>query len=425
MTGKKMAETSPESRAEMISFVQLRLFESVGRLCSLRRTSEECNLSQPAVTQALAKLEQHVGFALLHRRASGSYLNESGAIFHRRVSNFVRSVERALVELGVPGGEAAAPIFARRLSRAKIRNLLAIVSCVSVQRAAERLGLSQASLQRAAHDLERNLQCQLFHRTSDGLMVTHAGAQFGRTLHLAMQEVEWGIAEIEAALGRFQSRISIGALPSGGSVLLSSVLEEFVSAYPQVEVRIINENAAAMMKTLRDGAVDFVIGLAQQSVPPDLAVELLARTPYAIAVRRGHELLHKSRITAEDLLKYDWVIGLNGSCRRACFEGLFAKIGRPRAQIISSTLGVTRLLLERSDRLTLMTNFELQHETSKLAALPFGPLEPVGSMGVTMRANWNRTALHDHFIDLLRRRMTQFSKPTVQPQAKAITPAAA
>lgn len=274
-----------------------------------------------------------------------------------------------------------------------------------------RRSLSQASLQRAAHELERNLQCTLFHRTSDGLMVTHAGAQFGRSLQLAMQEIEWGISEIEAALGSFKSRISIGALPSGGSVLLSSVLEEFIADYPQVEVRIINENAAAMMKTLRDGAVDFVIGLAQQNLPPDLAVELLARTPYAIAARRGHELLQKDKVTAEDLLKYDWVVGLNGSCRRACFEGLFAKIGRPRAQITSSTLGVTRQLLEYSNRLTLMTSFELQHETSMLVPLPFTPLEPVASMGVTMRANWNRTALHDHFIELLRRRMAQFSSP--------------
>lgn len=406
-----MAVNSLSTRSEAISFMQLRLFESVGRVHSFRKTSDECNLSQPAVTQALAKLEQIVGMPLLNRRASGSYLNEAGCIFHRRVTNFVYNVEAALVELGVPGGKAAASFFARRLSRAKTRNLLAIISCASLPQAAQHLGLSLASLHRAAHDLERNLQRPLFHRTSDGLMVTHAGVQFGRALLLAMQEIEWGISEIEAALGRFTSRISVGALPSGGSVLLSSVLEEFVADYPQVEVRIINENFSAMMKSLREGSVDFVIGLLQQSMPPDLAVEHLANTPYVIALRRGHELLYKSSITASDLLSYDWVIGMNGSCRRACFESLFGKIGRPRAQITSSTLAVTRQLLEHSNRLTLMTSFELEHEVERLAALTFEPLEPVATMGVTTRANWNRTALHDHFIELLRRKMAQFSMP--------------
>lgn len=406
-----MALDSLNSRSEAISFMQLRLFESVGRVNSFRKTSDECNLSQPAVTQALAKLEKIVGTPLLNRRASGSYLNEAGIIFHRRVTNFVHSIEAALVDLGLPGGKATAPIFARRLSRAKTRNFLAITSCASLPHAAQHLGLSLPSLHRAAHDLERNLQCTLFHRTSDGLMVTYSGIQFGRALLLAMQEVEWGISEIEAAMGRFTSRISIGALPSGGSVLLSSVLEEFVASYPQAEVRIINENFSAMMKSLREGSVDFVIGLIQQNIPPDLAAEALARTPYVIALRRGHELLYKSRVTPADLLSYDWVIGLNGSCRRTCFESLFEKIGRPRAQISSSTLAVTRQLLERSNRLTLMTSFELEHEVERLAALSFEPLDPVAIMGITTRLNWNRTALHNHFIELLHRKMAKFSIP--------------
>ncbi len=400
---------SAEQRAQLISFRQLRLFESVGRLHSLRRAADECSLSQPAVTQALAKLEQHAGVALLTRSANGTYLNDLGQIFYQRVSNFIRGVEAALIELGILGGADAAPMFARRLSRAKIRILLAIIAGGSFTTAAATLGLSTASLQRAAHDLERSLNLPLFHRTSDGLMLTHAGTQFGHAIQLAMQEIEWGIAEIEAALGSFNSRISIGALPFGGSLLLSSVLEEFIAAYPSVEVRLFNENAFAMMKSLREGMVDFIIGLVQQTVPPDLSVLQLARARYVIAVRHGHALLHKHAITTDDLLKYDWVVGLTGSDRWACFESLFSKSGQPRSKIFCSTHMVTRRLIERSDRLTLMTNFELQHEADRLVALPFPILEPIATMGVTMRANWTRTALHDHFIELLHRRMAQFS----------------
>jgi DNA-binding transcriptional LysR family regulator len=323
----------------------------------------------------------------------------------------VNGIESALVELGVPGGAGAATMFSRRLSRAKIKNLVAIIANGSFTAAAENLGVSAASLQRAAHDLERSLQRPLFHRTSDGLMVTHAGAQFGRAVQLSMMEIEWGIAEIEIALGNYNSRISIGALPSGGSVLLSSVLEAFIADYPRVDVRLINENLSAMTKSLREGAVDFFIGLVQENLPPDLTALPFARTPYVVAARHGHELSYKKAIKAADLLKYDWVVGLPGSGRRACFDSLFATVGLARAKVASSTLAVTRQLLEHSNRLTLLTSFELEHETDRLVAIPFPIHEPIATMGVTMRANWTRTKLHDHFIELLRQRMTQFSGP--------------
>jgi LysR family transcriptional regulator of gallate degradation len=103
-----MIDMDPEDRAASLSFRQLKLFESVGRLNSVRRASEECNLSQPAVTQALAKLEQQVGAVLLERRASGSYLNELGEIFHRRATRLFEQFEEALIALGVPGGREAA-----------------------------------------------------------------------------------------------------------------------------------------------------------------------------------------------------------------------------------------------------------------------------------------------------------------------------
>jgi LysR family transcriptional regulator of gallate degradation len=61
-----------------VSLRHLKLFESVARLSSVRRASEECHLSQPAVTQAIAKLEEQIGASLLERGASGSYLNPLG-----------------------------------------------------------------------------------------------------------------------------------------------------------------------------------------------------------------------------------------------------------------------------------------------------------------------------------------------------------
>jgi DNA-binding transcriptional LysR family regulator len=395
-------DTNAAGIAASLSFRQLKLFESVGRLNSVRKASEECNLSQPAVTQSLAKLEQQIGVALLERRASGSYLNELGEIFHRRTTRLFALIERALIDLGVPGGESAAPVIARRISRSQARSLIAIVDGGSFAQAATALGLSQASLQRAARDLESNVKKSLYYRTAAGVMVTPQGIEFGRKIKLAAQEIEWGIKEIETARGNFASQITIGALPFGGSVLLASVLDEFVTTHRNADVKIINEGASEMLNRLRAGDVDFVIGIVQETLGDDLANEALGETPYNIVARRGHKLLRQGKVTVADLLDHEWVVATEGSSRRACFDRLFTGQA-PKASIATCSLPVIRHLLARSDRLTLMTSYELLHEDGTLAPLSFGPIDRPPSIGITMRADWLPTQLHRDFIELLRR----------------------
>jgi LysR family transcriptional regulator of gallate degradation len=406
-----------QGRAASISFRQLKLFESIGRLKSVRRASEECSLSQPAVTQALAKLEEQVGVTLVDRRASGSYLNELGEMFHARVERFFDQIEFAMTELGVPGGPGAVKLVARRLSRSQVRALIAIVETGSFAQGAEVLGLSQASLQRAARDLESNLRKPLFYRTAAGIMVTPAGLEFGRRMKVALQEIDWGIRELEPTWGGFSRQIVIGAMPSGGSVLLACALDEFLRTHPQADVRIVTENAAEMLRKLRAGDADFVIGLLPEQPVPDLISEAFAPTPYSIVGRRGHPLMRKGSVSVDDLLGYDWVVGNHGASRRACFDTLFAGQRGPQAPIMTCALPVIRHLLARSDRLTLMTSYELMHEDDGLSAVMYGPILPVPTIGVTMRENWKPTSLHADFIEILRRHMTSAA---VQPKLREV-----
>jgi DNA-binding transcriptional LysR family regulator len=397
-----MATSDSASRAAGLSLRQLRLFQAIGDLKSVRRASEECSLSQPAVTQALAKLEEQVGAELVDRRASGSYLNELGQIFHSRVKRFFEQTEQAIVETGAAGSESSARPIVNRLTRSQIRTLTATVEHGSFETAAEWLGISGASLQRAARDLEGNLRVSLFYRTAAGMLVSPLGARFGLRMKLALQEIEWGVDELEAARGSTGRQIVIGAMPFGGSVLLASVLDDFLRLHPQADIRIMSDNAAAMAKSLRAGDVDLIVGLLPETDTEELASEALARTPYSVVVRRGHPLTAKGRVTLDDLVQCDWVIGEKGSSRRRCFERLFAGRNEPQAQIATCSTPVIRQLLERSDRVTLMTTYELQYADGRLRALSFGPIMPVPSIGVTMRANWLPTRVHTDFIDLVR-----------------------
>lgn len=389
-------------RADAISFRQLRLFESVGRLGSVRRGSEECNLSQPAVTQALGKLEQQIGVTLLERRASGSFLTKEGEIFHIRVRRLFDQFETALVDFGA-GNPAAAPAIANRISRSQVRSLLSVIEHRSFPYAAKALGVTQASLQRAARDLEGNLRKAVLHRTADGVIVSPNALEFGRRIKLATQEVEWAIREIETSRGANDSQLVIGALPFGGAMLLASVLDEFLAAHGNADFRIITESASEILKRLRFGDVDLVIGILQETTAKDIVNVPLAVTPFKVVARSGHPLAGKTNVTRDDLTSYDWVVGMEGSSRRSCFDHLFAGRATPAAPVATSALPIIRHLVTASDRLTLMTSYELEHEGAALVDIALGPIDPGPTVGITMRADWLPTPLHRDFIALLQK----------------------
>ncbi|MFZ0499956.1 MAG: LysR substrate-binding domain-containing protein [Steroidobacteraceae bacterium] len=426
-----MTELDSRRREFSASIRHLKVFESVAHLQGFQRASEECHLSQPAVTQAIAKLEEQLGVSLLVRRASGSYLNEIGVVFHRRMQRLFAQMEQALTDLGVPNSPVPVSQLASRISRSQIRSLIAIAENGSFAQAARALDISQTSLQRSARDLERTLRTPLYLQTASGVVAAQSAVELACKLKLALREIDWGVDEVEAARGNIGGEIVVGAMLLTGSVVIASVINEFVSVYPNADVRIINGNTRDLLKELRAGDVDVVIGLLREQLSDGLLHRPLAETPYVIIGRHGHPLAEKEHVTLDDLASFDWVIGTPGSNRRSHFDRLFAGRQRPRARIETSSLPTIRLLLTQSDRLTLLTSYELMYEEDTLTAMRYGPIEPVPCIGLTTRENWLPTQLQTSFIELVQKRIVGSLMPVealaragARPARRRVTPTA-
>ncbi len=392
-----------QRRAFSTSIRHLKVFESVVRLHGLGRASEECHLTQPAITQALKKLEEQIGVALLQRCGTGSYVNEFGTIFYRRAERFFLQLELALRELGLPDAPVSLRNVASRISQPQIRSLLAIVEYGSSAHAARGLGLSHATMQRAARELERTLRRPLYARTASGIVAVPDAMELARKLKLAQREIDQGIDEILAARGNSGAEIVIGAMNMAGSVMLGSVINDFLLSYPSASVRIVNGNARELLIGLRSGDVDAVVGLLREPDAEDLIQLPLAETPYVVVARQGHPLTGRRNVTLDELGGFEWVIGNRDSTRRLCFERLFAGRPSPLTRIETSSLPTVRLLLSQADRLALLTSYELMHEEDALASLASAPIMPVPSIGLTLRKDWLPTALQSSFIERIRK----------------------
>lgn len=410
-----MRDSTAKRRVWPASIRHLKVFDSVAQLNGIQRASEECHVSQPAVTQALAKLEEQIGVALLQRCARGTYTNEFGEIFHRRTQRFFAQLEQAMSELGVPNAPVPVARIASRISQAQLASLIAIVETGSFEQAAQGLELSQASLHRTVRDLERTLHTPLFTQTAFGMLATPAASEFARRVKLAQREIELGIEEIETAKGDSDGEIVIGAMRVAGSVMLASVINEFATSYPNAHIRVMTGTPNEMIRRLRCGDVDAVISLLRDPGSADLVQEALGETPYVAVARHGHPLMQRSSVTIEELAKYEWVIGTAEGDRRARFDRLFAGHSKPTVRIEASSLPTIRVLLAQSDRLTLLTSYELMCEEDMLASVPyFGSIEPIPSFGLTTRENWLPTRRQASFIQLIQKRIVRSLMPTQQ-----------
>lgn len=81
---------------------QLEYLAAVTRHGSLRRASERMHLSQPALSEALSKLERELGVTLLDRRRSGARISRQGQELLPRMVEVIEAVDRLRLAAGDP-----------------------------------------------------------------------------------------------------------------------------------------------------------------------------------------------------------------------------------------------------------------------------------------------------------------------------------
>lgn len=86
-------------RRRLPSSGALFLFEAAARHENFTRAAEEMNVTQPAVSRALAALEDHLGTKLFHRGKVGARLTEEGKILKEAVMAGFAQIDHGLTRL--------------------------------------------------------------------------------------------------------------------------------------------------------------------------------------------------------------------------------------------------------------------------------------------------------------------------------------
>src|SRR5919112_3940022 len=79
---------------------QLEYIAAVTQHGSLRRASERLHISQPALSEAVTKLERELGVTLLDRRRSGTRISRRGRELQQHMVDVLEAVDRLRTAAG-------------------------------------------------------------------------------------------------------------------------------------------------------------------------------------------------------------------------------------------------------------------------------------------------------------------------------------
>ncbi len=362
----------------------LRALAVIARLGSISAAAQAINLTQPAITQALGKLEAQLVQSLFERRPDGMRASEAALVFAPRI-------DRALAHIASP-----------RVTMTHMRALIMLADNGSYAGASATTGLAQPSLHRAIADLSLALKRELVERRGKGIALTEQGRRTVRSFRLARAELEAGLSELASLQGRETGRIAIGAMPLSRARLLPAAVTSFHRQHPEIRINIVEGSFQELIEPLRDGELDLMIGAQRDPSPGEDVVQrpLFDDRPDVLG-RTGHPLANHSP-SIEEMAEYRWTVPAPGTPLRVQWEKMFTDAGHPPADVpieCGSVITIRQILLD-SDFLTLLSPDQVAVELEAGWPVKIADTPPrlTRTIGITTRTGWRPTAMQQAFV---------------------------
>lgn len=376
----------------------LRMFMAVVETGSLTKAAKLCHLSQPAVTQALAKMEQQAELELLKRTPQGLFASAAGTALYRRIQRALALLDPALADIS--------PRLIRTATMAQLQALIAVREAENFTLAARYLGLKQPTVHRAITYLEQETQHPLFERASHGILATRKAQTLAQAARLALAELAQADADLAEISNRHAGRIIIGAMPLSRSYVLPRTIAAFRRARPHLPIQVIEGPYSDLLAGLRRGEIDMLIGALRYPAPiDDIEQRSLFEDTLVLLCGANHPLAARQEISLAELLRYPWIAPPVGTPARDHFDGLFVQAGKkpPKHLVETSSFILLRELLDTSDHLGCASALQAEADIDRglLKSLPMDMRFTARPIGLTFRRDWLPTDAQSQFIALL------------------------
>ncbi len=199
------------------------------------------------------------------------------------------------------------------ISLKQVSYSLAIAQTLHFKKAAEQCAVSQSALSTAVSEMEKQLGFQVFERDNKKVLITPVGElylQKARNIKLQMDDIQQLGQSMKAPLSY---PMSLGIIPTIGPYLLPEVLPGVRHAYPDFQLRIIEDQSHVLVSKVKSGELDTAILALPFDIEGLLAFEFWQEDFYWIS-HCEDELAQQTEISSAELSQSRLMLLEEGHC---------------------------------------------------------------------------------------------------------------
>lgn len=216
-----------------------------------------------------------------------------------------------------------------------LRSFFAITRHGSLNKAAERLRVSQSTLTRQVHALEHEIGGRLFERGATGVALTATGHALSEGMRPLLEQFDRVIDDTRKLARGKSATLRVGYLMSAASCYLHPALAKVRQSHPEVKVKLLDLSPGEQIEALRQGELDIaLVGHPGSFLSREFFVRRLDSLPVLVALPENHALAAQAAIRLGDLKRElfigapdrdvpghnQWIVQI---CRRAGFRPRF------------------------------------------------------------------------------------------------------
>ncbi|MCP3798124.1 LysR substrate-binding domain-containing protein [Allokutzneria sp. A3M-2-11 16] len=289
---------------------------------------------------------------------------------------------------------------------ARLRVLVEVAHAGSIAAAATRMAFTPSALSQQLSKLERELGARLLDRGPGGVKLTAAGRVLVEHGERVLGELRAADEAVRALLGEEPERLSIGAFPTAGQLLVPRALGEFRSRHPGVQLSLVDLEPPAGYGLVASRELDLLITHRYPGVALPKADGLqrlrLLDDPLLLAVPAAHALAEAERVAFADLAGQEWICGGPGIADLITLERLARRTGIDvKVAFETHNYEVTLALLRAGLGMALLpASVFARADTTRVVARELADVRPARRVYVVLRRR--PSALVSEVVELLR-----------------------
>ena len=191
----------------------------------------------------------------------------------------------------------------------QLEKILMVEQCGSINKAAEKMGVSQSALSKTISDLENELGVIIFMRTSTGVLITEAGQEVIRLAKSIVAQMD-NIRIIAGERNQLHGQLSVSLLPAVYNAVAADLLREFKEIYPLAVLQLMEKGTNEALMAVAKGECQLTMGLflpdeeeRYMTLLADLnvAYTLLGKTRFKVFMSPQNTLAAKKTLHLADL----------------------------------------------------------------------------------------------------------------------------